>query len=157
MKPCRWRPRHPEGTHHQLEWTSSHQCTSWGWARWSRFADEQKSHPPCPHLFSAPKFSPLLPTTYLPPPTCHLPPPPTSHPQSIARAPEPSSGSEPRVMAVELERDPHETQVSILSFFLFVCFVCSFLRCKKKQKEEGDDNFATIAYFFLLWSCVAIA
>ncbi len=28
------------------------------------------------HLFSTPKFSPLLPTIYLPPPTYHLPPPP---------------------------------------------------------------------------------
>jgi hypothetical protein len=27
------------------------------------------------HLFSTPKFSPLLPTTYLSPPTYHLPPP----------------------------------------------------------------------------------
>jgi len=61
-----------------LEWTSSHQCTVWGWARWSCFADEQKSHPPCPHcffffhLFSAPKFSRLLPTTYHPlPPSLH--------------------------------------------------------------------------------------
>ncbi len=28
------------------------------------------------HLFSTPKFSPLLPTFYLPPPTYHLPTPP---------------------------------------------------------------------------------
>jgi len=66
-----------EGT--WLQWTSSHQCTSWGWARWNRFADEQKSDPRCSHvfcffhLFSAPKFSRLLPTTYLPPLTYHLP------------------------------------------------------------------------------------
>jgi len=44
------------------------------------------------HLFSPPKFSPLVPTTYLPPRTYHLPTPPP--PQSIARAPETSSGSE---------------------------------------------------------------
>jgi len=61
---------------HCLEWTSSHQCTSWGWTRSTRFADE---HPPCPsrfffHLLSALKFStsPLLPTTYQPhPPSFH--------------------------------------------------------------------------------------
>jgi hypothetical protein len=34
------------------------------------------------HLFSAPKFSPLLPTTYLPPPTYHLPLPPYLSPTS---------------------------------------------------------------------------
>jgi len=60
------------------EWTSSHQCTSCRWARWGRFPNERKSHPPCPHfffffhLFSTPKFSPLLPTTYQPlPPSLH--------------------------------------------------------------------------------------
>ncbi len=31
------------------------------------------------HLFSAPPTSPVLPTTYLPPPTLNLPPPPTYH------------------------------------------------------------------------------
>ncbi len=60
------------------------------------------------HLFSTPKFSPLLPTTSFPPPTYHLPPPsylpptspllPTTYqplpPHSIARAPETLSGSE---------------------------------------------------------------
>ncbi len=60
------------------------------------------------HLFSTPKFSPLLPTTSLPPPTYHLPPPsylpptspllPTTYqplpPHSITRAPETLSGSE---------------------------------------------------------------
>jgi hypothetical protein len=53
-----------------LEWTSSHQCTSWGWGRWSCFGDEPKAHPPYPkllfffHLFFAPK---IFPPTYLPP------------------------------------------------------------------------------------------
>jgi hypothetical protein len=67
-----------------LEWTRSHQCTSCEWAHWGCFLDEWKSDPPCPHiyiyiyifhLFSTPKFPPLLPTIYLPPPTYHLPPP----------------------------------------------------------------------------------
>ncbi len=85
-----------------LEWTSSHQCTSWGWGRWSRFGDEPKRHPPCPKFFFSPasilpqKISLLptyLPPTYLPPPTSHLLPPiaiaKTSHllpPIAIARA-----------------------------------------------------------------------
>ncbi len=83
-----------------LEWTSSHQCTSSGWARSNRFADE---HPPCPSrfffspplcleiLYLPPPTYPLLPTTYqaqpplLPPPS-YLPPtnptPPSLHRQS---------------------------------------------------------------------------
>jgi hypothetical protein len=52
-----------------LEWTSGHQCTSWGWGRLSRFGDEPKTHPlSLPRdfsaSFSAPEFSP---PTYLPP------------------------------------------------------------------------------------------
>jgi len=60
------------------------------------------------HLFPTPKFSPLLPTTYLSHPTSHLPPSsylpltspllPTTYqplpPYSIARAPDTLSGSE---------------------------------------------------------------
>jgi hypothetical protein len=60
-----------------LEWTSSHQCTVWGWARWRCSADEQKSHPPCLHCFF---FSPLLCPKIFPPPTYHLPPPPPHTP-----------------------------------------------------------------------------
>jgi hypothetical protein len=60
----------------RLEWTSSHQCTNWGWARSTHFADE---HPPCPSrfFFSPPLcpeilYLPLLPTTYQPhPPSLH--------------------------------------------------------------------------------------
>jgi hypothetical protein len=68
----------------QLEWTSSHQCTSWGWSRWSRFGDEPKPHLPSPNIYifsrlcSAPKhFSPtyLPPTSYLPTPSYLLPTP----------------------------------------------------------------------------------
>ncbi len=86
------------------------------------------------HLFSTPKFSPLLPTTYQP-----LPPP-----HSITRAPEMSSGSELGAgelgigawnselgarERLELERDPRGsrsgTHVSILLFFVsFILFVC---------------------------------
>jgi len=69
-----------------LEWTSSHQCTNWGWARSTRFADE---HPLCPSRFffsppsSLPRNSlppPLLPTpSYLPRTTYQAhPPSPTS-------------------------------------------------------------------------------
>jgi hypothetical protein len=72
-----------------LEWTNSHQCTSCRWARWSRFPDERKSHPPYPHIYIfstsslpqnfppsyLPPTSPLLLTIYLPLPTYHLPPP----------------------------------------------------------------------------------
>jgi hypothetical protein len=67
-----------------LEWTSSHQCTSWGWSRSSCFGDEPKTHPlPLPRdfstLFSPPKFSRLI---YFTPPPTSL----TSFPiQSISR------------------------------------------------------------------------
>ncbi len=81
-----------------LEWISSHQCTSWGWARWTRFADDHLParigfffpDPPCPKILYQifflpppsylPSTSPLLPTFYLPPPTNPTPP------HSIARA-----------------------------------------------------------------------
>jgi len=113
-----------------LEWINSHQCTSCGWARWGRFQDERKSHPPCPHIYIfftsflpqnfpsylpqnfpsyLPHSSPLLPTIYLPPPTYHLPPPsylqPTNPtpPHSIARALETSSGCGARAGAVAVE------------------------------------------------------
>jgi hypothetical protein len=61
----------------RLEWTSSHQCTSWGWSCSSHLKDEPKTHLPLPKVFgffsffSTPKFFPptyLFPT-YLPPPT----------------------------------------------------------------------------------------
>jgi len=98
-----------------LEWTNSHQCTSWGWARSTHFGDE---HPPCPSgfFFSPPLcpeilylpptspflpsslLSPLLPPPSYLPPTYHLPSPsslPPSNPtppHSITRALETSSG-----------------------------------------------------------------
>ncbi len=52
-----------------LEWTSSHQCTSWGWGCSSCFGDEPKTHPlPLPREFSAPLSAPKFsPPTYLPP------------------------------------------------------------------------------------------
>ncbi len=79
-----------------LEWTSSHQCTSWGWGRSSRFGMNQKHILPCPKflvfsisylpqsfsllptslLLTSPLLPPFhlyppsyLPPTYLPPPT----------------------------------------------------------------------------------------
>jgi hypothetical protein len=114
-------------------------ATSCGWARWGRFPDERKSHPPCPdfffffHLFSTPKFSPVLPTTYLPPPTYHLPtPPPSLHRQSswlqrrwAGASLELGAGLErERAWSLErLEPDPRRTHVNIFfksqcSFFL---------------------------------------
>jgi hypothetical protein len=39
------------------------------------------------HLFSTPKFSPVLPTTYLPPPTYHLPTPPSLTPSPELQRP----------------------------------------------------------------------
>ncbi len=73
-----------------LEWTNSHQCTSCGWARWGRFSDEWKSHPPCPHIYFFPTSS--LPQNF---PPSYLPPTnPSPPPHSIAKAPETSSGSE---------------------------------------------------------------
>ncbi len=91
-----------------LEWTSSHQCTSWGWGSWSRFGDEPKTHPPCPKFFFFPSllrpknFPSYLPPSHLPPPSyLHLPPP-TSH--SIAR-PRELLEREKRGSRVQLERE----------------------------------------------------
>jgi hypothetical protein len=80
---CKWR----------LEWISSHQCTSCGWARWGRFPDERKSHPPCPdfYFFSTSSLPQNFPPSYLPPPTCHLPPPsylPPTNPSPLTPSPE---------------------------------------------------------------------
>ncbi len=67
----------------RLEWTSNHQCTSWGWGWSSRFGDESKTHPPLPRpkflVFSAYSLPQIFfPPTYLPPtylpPTTSLPP-----------------------------------------------------------------------------------
>jgi len=101
------------------------------------------------HIFSTPKFSPLLPTTYLPLPIYHLPPPsylpptnPSPPPHSITRALEMSSGSE--LGAGELggelgvgawssklgarERlEPEWDPGKHLTFFSFVYFVCLFV------------------------------
>ncbi len=114
------------------------------------------------HLFFSPKFCPLLPTTYLPPPTNPQPPPPTSHPHSIARAPKPLSGREPGAGAVvvELERawswscwsrgveagtgaGPTRDLVNILSFFLFVCFICSYFSCGAALQQLSIAKKAT--------------
>ncbi len=60
------------------------------------------------HLFSTPKFSPLLPTTYQPLP-----------PHSIARAPETLSGSELGAAGTGPTQDPGKH-----FFFVFILFVC---------------------------------
>ncbi len=58
-----------------LEWNNSHQCTSSGWGRSSRFGDEPKTHPlALPRDFSAPVSAPKFsPHTYSPRPT-YFPP-----------------------------------------------------------------------------------
>jgi hypothetical protein len=72
-----------------LEWTSSHQCISWGWGRSSHFGDEVKTHLPSPkllilfNLFFALKF---FPPSHIPPPYL---PPSYFPPHSIAKAQEP--------------------------------------------------------------------
>jgi len=52
----------------RLEWTSSHQCTSWRWGHSSPFASQQKTHPlQLPRDFSAPSLTQNpSPPTYLP-------------------------------------------------------------------------------------------
>jgi len=68
-----------------LEWTNSHQCTSWGWGHWNHFGDKPKTHPPCPKLLvfstsSLPQKFSLLPTSLPPTSPSYLRlPPPTSH------------------------------------------------------------------------------
>ncbi len=129
-----------------LEWIKSHQCTSCGWARWGRFPDERKSHPPCPHIYFfftsslpqkflsylpqnfpsyLPHTSPLLPTTYLPPPTYHLPTPPLSlHRQS--------------------SRDIERERAWSRGAFLVV------LERRRIYIEEEDDDSC---HHFLRWLC----
>ncbi len=90
-----------------IEWTNSHQCTSWRWGCSSHFGDEQKTHSPCPKLLGffqslfCPKIFPSLPhtspSTSLPPLTSHPPtspllPPSSFHTHSITRAQEPLKG-----------------------------------------------------------------
>jgi hypothetical protein len=111
----------------RLEWISTHQCTNCGWARWGRFLDGRKSHPPCPifFFFSTSSLPQNFTPSYLPPtsprPTYHLPPPsylpPTNPtpPHSIARAPETSGGCGAGAAgagagAVELERLERELE-----------------------------------------------
>ncbi len=55
--------------YYRSEWTSSHQCTSWGWGHSSRFGDEPKTHPlPIPRDFSTPFSVPKFTSpTYLHP------------------------------------------------------------------------------------------
>ncbi len=142
-----------------LEWTSSHQCTSWGWTRSTRFADE---HPPCPSRFFF--FTSSLPWNSLPPPS-YLPPTNPTPPHSIARAPETSSsyGAGVGTVAVErelewleLERDPHaHKKIRCLRFFFgfFVFFVW-------RRLEKSSSFFvyvAAIAFFFFLFLCYTAA
>ncbi len=75
-----------------LEWTSSHQCTSWGWGHWSCFRDEPKTHPPTQSYWF---FQPLLYTqkiSLLPPPS-YLCPSSYLPPTSVTPSLEPGSGT----------------------------------------------------------------
>ncbi len=149
----------------RLEWTNSHQCTSWGWARSTRFADE---HPPCPsrlffHLLSAPKFSTstLLPTTY----QAH---PPSLHCQSSRDLEWLWSGSwscgrGAGAGPAELERDPraHKKVKCLRFFFVLFCFV--WRRFEKSssfftaEEKEGDSSNVAITFFFFLFLCCTAA
>ncbi len=124
------------------------------------------------HLFSSPKFSPLLPSTYLSPPTYHLPPPsylpptspflPTTYQplppaHSIARALETSSRSE--LGAGELGRElgagawsselgagerlePERDPGKHLTFFFLVYFVCLFVELLCTTAPQDTLRFA---------------
>ncbi len=111
-----------------LEWISSHQCTSCGWARWGPFPDERKSHAPLPWFWIF--FPPLLYPKIFPPPTYHLPtPPPSLHRQSSRDV------EQERAWSLEwLEPDPRRTQVSIF-FFVFILFVCLW-RCATQDTQR---------------------
>ncbi len=105
------------------------------------------------HLFSTPKFSRLLPTTYLPPPTHHLPtPPPSLHRQS-SRDVERERAWRSELGAgdpLEPEREPRGTQVSILLFFL-VYFPCLFveLHCTRYVAlQRSITKKAVVVAFF---------
>ncbi len=119
-----------------LEWTSSHQCTSWGWSRSTRFVDE---HPPCPSrfFFSPPLYPEIL---YLPPPTYHLPSPPPLTPSPELQ--KPRAAVERELDRLELEQDPraHEKVRCLLFFFVFfVCFVW-----RRLEKSSSSFFFVTL-------------
>ncbi len=190
-KSCAWRGILSCRDHHhseptpisRLEWTSSHQGTSWGWACSTRFVDE---HPPCPsrfffHLLSALKFStsPLLPTpSYLPPtnPTPPLTPSPKlQKPRAVVERE--LERLELELDQVELERDPraHE-KVRCYVFFLFFLFgkglrslllllPLSLLHCSSAvaQQRRRPSSFSSFlqqkkkAFFFFLFLCCTTA
>ncbi len=100
------------------------------------------------HLLSTPKFSHLLPTTYLPPPTYHLPPPPP--PPSLTPSPELEPGVGAGDLWLELERDPRGTQVN--TFFLFFIFFF-FLQCKNAQKRRRRQLCYRRLLFVALHCC----
>ncbi len=166
-----------------LEWTSSHQCTSCGWARWGRFSDEWKSHPPYmhiffSHLFSSPKFSPsylaptspLLPTIYLPPPTYHLPPPsylpptnpspPSLHRQSsrdVERERAWSRGAWSSELGARERLEPERDPGKHLTFFSLVYFVCLFveLHCIRYAVLQRNSTRSIYSYGAALQCSIA--
>ncbi len=159
-----------------LEWTSSHQCTSWGWARSARFADE---HPPCPRCFF---FPPLLCPTYLPPPipppTLNLPPPsylpPTNPtpPHSIARARVVERklelwsyccgavlelwscccGAKARAAGVGAGPTRPRSGKLLTFFFFFVCFVWRGIAALQQRiaTQHSEEGFLLLLHLLLL-------
>jgi hypothetical protein len=140
-----------------LEWTGSHQCTSWGWSHSNRFGDELKPHPPLPKvcgcfsLFSAPMF---FPPTYFPPPT-HL----TSFcVHSIIRARESlkwggrrgntglrvrSGRAKVTTETKHLKRQNGSLKVSSLPS------ICFFL-CLRRRRQRRNDNASSFSSLVLL-------
>ncbi len=154
----------------RLEWISSHQCTSWGWARSTRFADE---HPPCSSrfffspplcpeiLYLPPPTYPLLPTSYQAHPPSYLHPPtyqPTP-PHSIAKAPETSigcgagAGAGPAGVGARPTR-PRKGKMLTFFFCFFFCFVWRRLEKSSSffaaEEKEGDRcrRFLLLPLFF---------
>ncbi len=116
------------------------------------------------HLFSTPKFYPVLPTTYLPPPTYHLPPPvlpttylppPTYHlptPPPLTPSPEfqrPRAAGELERLERELELwlwswsgwSAHEKVRTLLHFL--ACFAAALLCRNTASSGARLRSFAT--------------
>jgi hypothetical protein len=129
------------------------------------------------HLFSTPKFYPVLPTTYLPP--SYLPPTNPTPPHSIARAPETSggcgagaAGAGAGAGTVELERLERELELWLWSWsgwsahekvrtllhFLACCNAASFearlrsfvARCFAATQQAPEPGFGALLHVALL-------
>ncbi len=123
------------------------------------------------HLFSAPKFPPLLPTTYLPPPTYHLPTPPSFTPSPKLQRRRAGVSLELGLLEQELRATkawscwskgtvagvgagPSWDPGKHLSSFLLL-WSCVATHCKKKKKKGNGSNVAIAFFFFFLFCCAA--